>query len=81
MANERVTKFDFTDEMNSVRSSSWRLMNDMQDQLYAAERELRLLRAAVGKYKTAMDALYNHNEAVRHAVVEHFGVTHPVIEP
>jgi hypothetical protein len=33
---------------------------------------------ALEKYKTAMDALYNHNSATRAAVVQHFGTLHPI---
>lgn len=28
------------------------------------------------RYVTAMDAIYNHNEAARAAVVQHFGLSH-----
>jgi hypothetical protein len=37
------------------------------------------LRAALEKYQKAMDALYNHNEAVRSAVIQHFGIHHEAL--
>jgi hypothetical protein len=42
-----------------------------------AERKCAELSEALRKYRVAMDALYNHNEAVRAAVVQHFGTLHP----
>ena len=38
--------------------------------------EIEQLRADLIKYRTAMDAIYNHNEAARLAVIQHFGTLH-----
>jgi chromosome segregation ATPase len=35
----------------------------------------------IRRYREAMDKIYNHNEAARVAVVQHFGTLHPVTEP
>lgn len=35
-------------------------------------------REKVKKYAEAMDKIYNHNEACRYAVIEHFGIHHPL---
>ncbi len=42
----------------------------------ASQREQTLV-DALQKYMVAMDAIYNHNEAARTAVVQHFGTLHP----
>jgi hypothetical protein len=44
----------------------------------AASERVAELESALLKYKTGMDKIYNHNEAARHAVIEHFGIHHPL---
>lgn len=48
--------------------------------LTALEHKLEVAIEAIEKYRVAMDKLYNHNEAVRHAVIEHFGLHHPFLQ-
>jgi predicted RNase H-like nuclease (RuvC/YqgF family) len=39
-------------------------------------KELNALREQLQRYRTAMDRIYNHNEAAMVAVIQHFGVRH-----
>jgi hypothetical protein len=43
------------------------------------EAERKPLVDALKKYMTAMDALYNHNDATRHAVLQYFGTRHYIL--
>ena len=45
-------------------------------QKYALEGKVAELEETLLKYKVAMDAIYNHNEAARAAVIAHFGIHH-----
>ena len=49
---------------------------DLKARIVALEKENAALREAQTKYRKAMDDIYNHNEAARAAVVEHFGLRH-----
>jgi len=40
-------------------------------------RQLAAAQATIEKYRKAIDALYNRNEATRYAVIQCFGVAHP----
>ena len=41
------------------------------------ENQIDKLNKVVEKYVKSMDAIYNHNETARVAVVAHFGIRHP----
>lgn len=38
--------------------------------------DMRMAAATLKSYVNAMDAIYNHNEAARVAVIQHFGIHH-----
>lgn len=40
--------------------------------------DMRMAAATLRSYVNAMDAIYNHNEAVRAAVIQHFGIHHKI---
>jgi dephospho-CoA kinase len=46
---------------------------------FSTQLAYRRLREALEKYKSAMDAIYNHNEASRAAVIQYFGIHHPIL--
>ena len=58
-----IEKIEFTPEQLAEQKAQWR-------------REV-LEEVGFKKYRDAMDALYNHNAATRHAVIRYFGIHHP----
>ena len=55
-----------------------RIINSaMVKQCEEAEANLAAAQATIEKYRKAIDALYNRNEATRYAVIQCFGVAHP----
>jgi hypothetical protein len=53
------------------------LYEQAEDKLASLEAAVKVKDEALAKYRVAMDALYNHNEAVRAAVIQYFGTLHP----
>ena len=76
-------------EGDSIVAYNWtdkphRLIYDLCGEIEFLEQELQnqaavlaQCKAALEKYREGLDKLYSHNEAVRHAVVDHFGTLHP----
>lgn len=49
---------------------------DAADELTAERDKRERAEAACAEYRDALDAIYNHNEAARAAVVQHYGTLH-----
>lgn len=64
--------------LNEWKDEWIEIIREHQDERMATlEAKLGKARECIGKYRRAIDAIYNHNEATRAAVVQHFGVLHP----
>jgi len=84
-AVEKAHKAELAAERENVRhfeaanKTLLELAQDDKQQLIAARAAIKPLVEVLKLYMALMDALYNHNEAVRQAVLQHFGEIHPKI--